>query len=315
MKHLITNLKLNKLLLSSSYILKEIHENIEKDFSSFPFYNDIIFDFKNNNNYLDIFKKNFFTLLMLSLLIEAKIPKKRIISYGKIILLLRQIVTSTDNIIDNEEKGSIIFKSLDNITVKNNFLSLICQDLLTKECLKISKDNYKLSNLIFEELYSIATSESLRDSNLYDSYPSSDYILNKIHSGIGGKLLEISLIIPKFIEKNTLLDSYSLGLYEIGMSLQALDDLFDVQEDIDSSKINLALSKFLEKNSDIKVNTFEKLDDKFSINFLQEVINSSFHGFSILRDNGFPISHSDAKQMLKRLFKLRGLEEYVEIIN
>lgn len=315
MKHLMKNLKLSRLLLSSSYILKEIQENIEKDFSNFPFKEDIIFDFKNNSSYSDIFKKNFFTLLMLSILVQSKVPKERIVSYGKIIILLRQIVTSTDNIIDNEEKGSIFFKSLENITVKNNFLSLICQDLLTKECLKISNSNYNVSNLIFEELYSIASSESLRDSNLYDNYPSSDYILNKIHNGIGGKLLEISLVIPKFVEKSTLLDNYSLGLYEIGMSLQAMDDLFDVREDIDSSKINLALSKFLEKNSDIKVSTFDKLDDNFSINFLEHVIKSSFHGFSILKDNGFPISHSDARQMLKKLFKLRGLEEYVKIIN
>lgn len=315
MKHLMTNLKLGKLLLSSSYILKEINKNIEEDFSKLPFKDEITFTFKNSSSYSEVFKKNFFTLLMLSILIEVKIPKERIVSYGKIIFLLRQIVTSTDNIIDNEEKSSIVFKSLENIIVKNSFLSLICQDLLTKECLKVSNGDSSLSNLIFKELYSIAFSESLRDSNLYKNYPSSDYILNQIHNGIGGKLLEISLIVPKFIEKNILLDNYSLGLYEIGMSLQAMDDLFDVQEDIDSSKINLALSKFLEKTPNITVSTFDKLDDNFSINFLEEVIKSSFYGFSILRDNGFPISHSDAKQMLKKLFKLRGLEDYVKAIN
>lgn len=315
MKHLMTNLKLGKLLLSSSYILKEIHKNIEEDFSKLPFKDEIYFDFKKNNSYSEFFKKNFFTLLMLSILVEIKIPKERILSYGRIIFLLRQIVTSADNIIDNEEKTSIIFKSLENIVVKNSFLSLICQDLLTKECLKISNGDHNLSNLIFKELYSIAFSESLRDSGLYKNYPNSDYILNKIHNGIGGKLLEISLVVPTFIEKNILLDSYSLGLYEIGMSLQAIDDLFDVQEDFESSKINLAISKFLEKNPNIKAENFNKLDDNFSISFLEEVIQSSFHGFSILRDNGFPVSHSDAKQMLRKLFKLRGLEEYVKVIN
>ncbi|MGL5122708.1 MAG: hypothetical protein ACRC6K_00875 [Fusobacteriaceae bacterium] len=315
MKHLIKNLKLGKLFLSSSYILKEIHKNLEQDFYKFSFKDEISFDFKNNNSYSKTFKKNFFTLLMISILIEAKLPKDKIVSYGKIIILLRQIVTSTDNIIDREEKGSITFKSLNNIIVKNNFLSLICQDLLTKECLKISNGDSNISNLIFEELYSIAFSESLRDSDLYDTYPSSDYILKKIHSGIGGKLLEISLVVPKFIEKNSLLDKYSLALYEIGMSLQAIDDLFDVQEDLISSKINLALSKFLEKNKKIKLDNFIKFDSSFSINYLEEVIETAFHGFSILKDNGFPISHNDAKQLLKKLFKLRGLEEYVKIIN
>ncbi|MGL4999208.1 MAG: hypothetical protein ACRC5W_10230 [Cetobacterium sp.] len=315
MKQIIKNLKLAKLLLSSSSILKEIHQNIEKDFSNFIFKDDIIFTFKSNSSYKEIFKKNFFTLLMLSILLEAKVSTEKIVSYGKIIIFLRQIVTSTDNIIDNEEKGTIVFKSLENIVVKNNFLSLICQDLLTKECLKISNGDSNVSNSIFEELYSIALSESLRDSSLYEKYPSSNYVLNKIHSGIGGKLLEISLVAPKLIEKNMLLYKYSSGLYEIGMSLQAIDDLFDVREDIDSSKINLALSKFLEKNINFELKNFENLDKDFSICFLKEIIKSAYNGFSILRNNGFPISEHDAKKMLKELFKLRGLEDYVKVIN
>lgn len=313
MKHLINNIKLTKLLISSANILKEIHGSIKQDFSNFKFKDEIIFDFS-NNGYSEIFKKNFFTLLMLSVLLESKISKEKIISYGKIIFLLRQIVTSTDNIIDVEDKGDIKFKNLTNIVVKNNFLSLMCQDLLTKECLKVSKGNLELSNKILEELYSIAFSESLRDSHLYTKYPDSKFILNKIHSGIGGKLLEISLVAPNYIENNQQINNFSSGLYEIGMSLQAIDDLFDIQEDIDANKINLALGKFLEENLNISEVKFHSLDDTFHKKFLEKIIESAYYGFSILRNNGFPISHSDSKQMLKKLFKLRGLEQYVEII-
>ncbi len=313
MRYLIKNIKLSKLLISSANILKEIHENIEQDFSSFKFRDELIFEF-NRKGYSDVFKKNFFTLLMLSVLLESKLSKDKIISYGKIIFLLRQIVTSTDNIIDNEDKGNIKFKNLTNIIVKNSFLSLMCQDLLTKECLKVSNGNLELSNKILEELYSIAFSENLRDSHLYTSYPDSKFILNKIHSGIGGKLLEISLVAPNYIENNSQINNFSSGLYEIGMSLQAIDDLFDIQEDIDANKINLALGKFLEENIDISEADFHSLDDTFSKKFLEKIVESAYHGFFILSNNGFPISHSDAKQMLKKLFKLRGLEQYVEII-
>lgn len=315
MKQLHKKMKLSKLLFISSCFLKEIYDEIEKDFSKFIFKDDIIFTLKDNFTYKELFKKNFFTLLMLSLFLEAKIEKQKIISYGKIIVLLRQIVTSTDNILDNEEKGTIIFKTLENIVVKNSFLSLICQDLLTKECLKVSNGDLNISNSIFKELYSIAFSENLRDCNLYKNYPSSEYILNEVHSGIGGKLLEISLVVPKLIEKNSLLQSYSSGLYKIGMSLQALDDLFDIREDIESSKINLALSVFLEKNSDFKLSDFKDLDSEFKICFLKNTIKTAYDGFSILRDAGFPMSESTAKKMLKELFKLRGLEKYSEVLN
>lgn len=313
MKYLISNIKLSKLLLSSANILKEIHGSIKQDFSNFKFKDELIFGFS-NKGYSEIFKRNFFTLLMLSVLLESKLSKDKVISYGKIIFLLRQIVTSTDNIIDVEDKGDIKFKNLTNIIVKNNFLSLMCQDLLTKECLKVSNGNLELSNKILEELYSIAFSENLRDSHLYTSYPDSKFILNKIHSGIGGKLLEISLVAPNYIENNSQINNFSSGLYEIGMSLQAIDDLFDIQEDIDANKINLALGKFLEENIDISEADFHSLDDTFSKKFLEKIVESAYHGFFILSNNGFPISHSDAKQMLKKLFKLRGLEQYVEII-
>lgn len=313
MKYLISNIKLSKLLLSSANILKEIHGSIKQDFSNFKFRDELIFGFS-NKGYSEIFKRNFFTLLMLSVLLESKLSKDKVISYGKIIFLLRQIVTSTDNIIDVEDKGDIKFKNLTNIIVKNNFLSLMCQDLLTKECLKVSNGNLELSNKILEELYSIAFSENLRDSHLYTSYPDSKFILNKIHSGIGGKLLEISLVAPNYIENNSQINNFSSGLYEIGMSLQAIDDLFDIQEDIDANKINLALGKFLEENIDISEADFHSLDDTFSKKFLEKIVESAYHGFFILSNNGFPISHCDAKQMLKKLFKLRGLEQYVEII-
>lgn len=313
MKYLISNIKLSKLLLSSANILKEIHGSIKQDFSNFKFKDELIFGFS-NKGYSEIFKRNFFTLLMLSVLLESKLSKDKVISYGKIIFLLRQIVTSTDNIIDVEDKGDIKFKNLTNIIVKNNFLSLMCQDLLTKECLKVSNGNLELSNKILEELYSIAFSENLRDSHLYTSYPDSKFILNKIHSGIGGKLLEISLVAPNYIENNSQINNFSSGLYEIGMSLQAIDDLFDIQEDIDANKINLALGKFLEENIDISEADFHSLDDTFSKKFLEKIVESAYHGFFILSNNGFPISHCDAKQMLKKLFKLRGLEQYVEII-
>ena len=58
MRYLIKNIKLSKLLISSANILKEINENIEQDFSSFKFRDELIFEF-NRKGYSDVFKKNF----------------------------------------------------------------------------------------------------------------------------------------------------------------------------------------------------------------------------------------------------------------
>ena len=103
---------------------------------------------------------------MLSLIHESGISKTRAISYGKIIIALKQIVTSVDNILDNEKNGSIFINSLNNPLVENSFISLVFQDLLTKEILKLSPTNTKANFVLLEDIYSIAKGESIRKREL-----------------------------------------------------------------------------------------------------------------------------------------------------
>ncbi|MGL4785389.1 MAG: hypothetical protein ACRC2Q_00685, partial [Cetobacterium sp.] len=262
-------------------------------------------DFK-NINFKESFKKNFFTLLIISILLESKVSKKHIVSYSKIITYLRQIVTSTDNIIDNEDKGLIFIKSLKNKMVSNSLIMLICQNFLTKECLELNEGKDIAVKKIFDKIYLIAMSESLRDKSQYLEYPNEKYILEKIHSGIGGELLKISLEAPLVIEENSKLREYSNGIFEIGMALQALDDFFDIEEDEESGKINLLKSALLYS---------EKGEEVVREEYLKKVSENAYNGFKILEDNEFPINKKEAKKVLKKLFELRGLKEYVSILD
>lgn len=108
-------------------------------------------------------------------------------------------MTSTDNIIDDENKGQILIRSLKNNMVSNSLVMLTCQNFLTKECLKINEGKDVAVKKIFDKIYLIAVSESLRDESQYLEYPSQKYISEKIHSGIGGELLKISLVAPLVI--------------------------------------------------------------------------------------------------------------------
>ncbi|MGL5645377.1 hypothetical protein, partial [Cetobacterium sp.] len=119
---------LGKLLMNAFKILGKAQNEIENDLKNFKFTKELEIDFK-NINFKESFKKNFFTLLIISILLESKVSKKHIVSYGKIITYLRQIVTSTDNIIDNEDKGLIFIKNLKNKTVSNSLIMLTCQNL------------------------------------------------------------------------------------------------------------------------------------------------------------------------------------------
>ncbi|MHA4989464.1 hypothetical protein [Cetobacterium somerae] len=296
---------LGKLLMNAFKILEKAQNEIENDLKNFKFTKELDIDFK-NTNFKESFKKNFFTLLIISILLESKISKKHIVSYSKIITYLRQIVTSTDNIIDNEDKGLIFIKSLKNKMVSNSLIMLICQNFLTKECLELNEGKDIAVKKIFDKIYLIAMSESLRDKSQYLEYPNEKYILEKIHSGIGGELLKISLEAPLVIEENSKLREYSNGIFEIGMALQALDDFFDIEEDEESGKINLLKSALIYS---------EKGEEVVREEYLKKVSENAYNGFKILEDNEFPINKKEAKKVLKKLFELRGLKEYVSILD
>ncbi|MGL4633569.1 MAG: hypothetical protein ACRCUO_03500 [Cetobacterium sp.] len=296
---------LGKLLMNAFKILGKAQNEIENDLKNFKFTKELEIDFK-NINFKESFKKNFFTLLIISILLESKVSKKHIVSYSKIITYLRQIVTSTDNIIDNENKGLIFIKNLKNKTVSNSLIMLTCQNLLTKECLELNEGKDLAVKKIFDKIYLIALSESLRDKAQYLEYPTEKYILEKIHSGIGGELLKISLEAPLAIEENIKLKEYSNGIFEIGMALQALDDFFDIEEDEESGKVNLLKSALLYS---------EKGEEVVREEYLKKVSENAYNGFKILEDNEFPINKKEAKKVLKKLFELRGLKEYVSILD
>ncbi len=97
-----TKLLLKK-FLQASEILKTCPKEVIQDFKNYDFFEEITLNYS-DSNFITLFKKNFFTILMLSLINESNIPKSRIISYGKIIIFLRQVITSVDNILDEEKK-------------------------------------------------------------------------------------------------------------------------------------------------------------------------------------------------------------------
>lgn len=305
---------LMKNFIQSFETLKTCQKEITLELKQYNFFNELSINYS-NINFITSFKKNFFTILMLSLIHESGISKTRAISYGKIIIALRQIVTSVDNILDNEKKGSIFINSLNNPLVENSFISLVFQDLLTKEILKLSPTNTKVNIVLLEDIYSIAKGESIRKREFYKEYPSSKFIFENIHSEIGGKLLEISLTIPKLVENNPKITAFSDGLFTIGMSLQALDDFFDMEEDFYNKDVNLATAKYSEEfNINEYQIDFKNINTSFTEKYLTETISTAYSGFFKLQKAGFPIDLKEIKFILKKLFILRGLKNYIHYI-
>lgn len=315
LKKMLDNIKLKKvekdlkdLFKESSKIYSLIMDEIENDISKISFYKDI--EIKRSSMKENI-RKNFFTLFMLSLIEFLDIPKENKIKYGKCIFYLRGIITCTDNIIDDEKKGTIFLKGISEHVTENTLLTLFLYKNLEDILNSLDEEKRGISYKILEEIHIIAKSEGLRDCSLYEIYPSYKYIFNEIHSGIGGELLKIGLIAPKYLENDKNINRCLDSLYKLGLSLQGLDDLCDMKEDYDERKINLGIAFFMEKYSILEkeASEIDILNDKSTKEYLYEILEYALESFKYLENIGYPVDRKLGIKILKSLFEIRGLKK------
>lgn len=315
LKIMLGNPKLAILLYNSMNDYKEIEKIFHERLKKYDFYDKFIFK---NQEYNDskYFEKNFFSIFFISIFRQVRFEKDKIMKYGLIFHMIREIVTCTDNILDNEEKGTLLLNADISPIIKNVILILISESIMEKETHK-EESGVKLINT----LYNIAYGESMARVKDYENYPKSDYIRNIVHKNIGGELLGIALDVPILEENNieTALEKYRVGVVKIGLALQALDDMTDVIEDIEEDKANLLTALILENNNKKYKDLIEKkveiskVYEKDYIMLIKEAIQNALEGFGIMEDIKYPVNQKQAKNILKVMFKLRGLEKEWEL--
>jgi len=264
------------------------------------------------------FERNFFSILMLSIFQNLDIDENKIINYGLSLHSLRGIVTASDNIIDNENKGFVDIHILKNRILKNSMLSIICQNILNNNIDKLAKTPKEKNSMIYSytnALYQVALGESKRE--LKDSIESPDKIIEDIHKKIGGELLQLAFVLPMIADNSKNLSKAREGIFEIGIALQILDDLCDLKEDLLEEKKNYLFSHILYHNN-ISFNELVNLskedeflkDSRFEKSYHEGIILSidkALKGFSLLKESGYPINSKESKYILEFMFNNRGL--------
>ena len=311
----IGNPSLAFLLYNSMKEYKNIEEIFKKECSAYSFYSSL--NFKNSSyKESEYFEKNFFSIFFISLYKSAGFDKAAIEKYGTIFHMARTIITATDNMLDNEEKCPLVLSSLSNLTIKNVILILISNRILNS-CCSQQASGIKLT----DTLYKVACGESISKIDAETSYPSSEFIRKEIHGNIGGELLGIAFDVPIIEEPAIapLLSTLRAGIVMIGNSLQALDDMTDVSEDIDSEKANLLTSIIIEQKKisyqeiiKNRKNIFELYQEQYLF-LIKESIENAINGFELIESTGYPVNIKSARNILKLMFKLRGLKKEWEL--
>lgn len=274
------------------------------------------------------FEKNFFSILFLSTFISAGIEKDYRVKYGVIIHAIRTIITCTDNILDNEEKGAVFLNAgIDNRILDNTMLSLLCQRMISETIRDVVKDESKSGRIeseLLDSIYSVAKGETLASPGKTSQVKTPEDIIENIHKKIGGELLRLALVVPLRNEYKMpeSLRNVEAGVLKIGLALQMLDDVTDFVEDVRQSKTNLLESVIICKSLDGSysieqlqaVATKEQIDVgkyfKQSKNFIVNMsITKAMEGFELLSKANFPVNHDQSKDILKLMFHLRGLDK------
>ena len=298
--------------------LKNIHIEIEKEYIEYvkKYIFEKEFEYKNVNlTEKEYVQKNFFSILMLLILDFNKIEYLK--SQGLIIHAIRNIITSTDNIIDSENKGNLDIVKLENPVLKNIMSLIIANEIMDRELSKISKPENinNIKSKLLKSIYEIAKGKEIRKikDNKIMEY---DEVIDKIHTKIGGELLVLSMIVPSELYQNKKLSNFKKALFEIGLSLQLLDDIIDIKEDYLANTQNAFYSYLIENsisNSEIMNFIQNKKNTKNIKNLYEKIIEKSINqgllGFREFEKNGLEIGYKEGMTLMKFMFKNLGMEE------
>lgn len=232
--------------------------------------------------FLEYFSKNIFSILILSILNHLNISKRNRYLYGLIMHAVRGIVTSGDNILDQEDKGHFFVK-MKGGRVLSNIFSVILETCVINEKIGELSPEHKdhIFKQLMEALFVIADEESVEE-NTVSKILHPDRVLKDIHHFRGGKLLELAFVVPEINEPHIDFSGIKEGIYQIGLAVQILDDITDFKIDYTDRNTNLLHSWIIHYQKDKKMTEgqFQQLMEHQLIDLQKAPVLYIFHNVS-----------------------------------
>ncbi len=270
------------------------------------------------------FERNIFSILFLSIFLSLGVAKPRVRAYGLILHSLRGVVTSTDNILDQESKGALRIQGANGWVLPNVMLLLLQSGLLYEVLTELAPElrlRHRLQGQIIAALQEIACEEEDEEHEINEVL-NPEELLDRIHRYRGGRLLELAFIAPVTLETELAgnLRVASAAVHRIGLGLQILDDITDLALDLQSRNHNILRSWIVHRgpdgpftDNDLRGLPLTDLQCPWKTfpgatrAVLEQATDEARAGFAALGSIGFPINQAGVDDLLGWLFRARGL--------
>lgn len=275
-------------------------------------------------------QRNFFSILFLSIFDAIGITEQRQMRYGALLHGIRGVVTATDNILDDEAKGSVLLKLAGGKVLPNVLVMLMESGVVHEAMLDVCHDRQAMRDTwrsLMQALYALGAEESGEEQAIEHVLSPKD-LLDQIHRFRGGGLLQLAFVAPEINEPH-LRHKIAIakdGINHIGLSLQIIDDITDFEEDLRRRNHNMLRSWIVFNQPDgpcedadlthapsEKLKTPEVHYPNATQQVMQLAIEMALAGFQRLHEIGHPVERSAAKELIQAMFKLRGLERLWQV--
>jgi hypothetical protein len=304
------------------------HRRMEKDFVSrvrggFSFPDAVRAPFleMGESAYLS---RNVFSILVLSFLDFLDVPEDRIRAYGMLTHALRGIVTSSDNILDKEDKGALVVEMKGGRVLSNIYSILFHSGMLDEVFGALIPEGVKRKRVrkrVMDALYEVAREESA-DEKPFERVLEPQTLLDTVHRYRGGALLQLAFVVPLELEqeKAASLDILKRGMHDIGVAVQCLDDVTDLAIDLEARNHNLLYSWIVKKHPDGEVSDEairravfrepgnpERIFPRATAEVVRIACRLAQKGFAAFESAGYPIRARDVTTLMRFLFEVRGV--------
>ncbi len=276
--------------------------------------------------------RHFFSLLLLSAYEALGLDAEQQRWLGAINHTVRSIVTAADNLLDGEDKPVLALRFPPGAARFRSCLGLLAWSAALERVIGRGAAIGSLAPRQVPEaverllalLIAVGAVEAEEEAGV-ETIILPDEVVTRIHEHKGGSLLGLAWVVPLMVlegdPRHQRARTMAAGIHAIGLALQHVDDVTDLENDVTARGHNLLQSEIFHRGDEDERVHLEAMRAGLQSGTYREVCRASVgrvvgralvtaqRGFGLLEDAGYPLGQAQAMALLGKLFEVRGERE------